>query len=155
MRVWRGIAGRRTPEEIVPLLTIEHRMECRAAPIEMLHEAHEAPWSWSVEDRHGRFVAAAAIIPEPTNRAHRQGRARAWFCGLPGEAMRSGLQLRPLISRFRHLAQAGVYDDIRAWLLRDPVDWHFARHFGFAFDCGPAHGLSPTGRDLYLYRWRR
>lgn len=107
-----------------------------------------APWRWSFVDDAGRFVAAMAIVPD-------LGRC-GWFVAYPGHRLRTAAQIRPMIREYLAMRASGVYTELRAWVAsEDEQAQRFARWFGFRFDCGPATGLSPTGRDLDLYLWRQ
>lgn len=109
--------------------------------------ASEARWQWCLEGDDGTFIAAVSIIPD--------GERRGWLAGYPGAAIETGLELRPLLRLFRILCSAGVYDELRAWIVSDDTrSIRFASAFGFVYECGPALGLSPCGRDLDLYTWR-
>jgi hypothetical protein len=76
--------------------------------------------------------------------------------GYPGADLEDGLCLRPIIRRYRAMLAVGVFDELRAWVIAsDRRAIQFAEHFGLAYDCGPATGYSPRGRDMNLYLWRR
>lgn len=111
--------------------------------------ATTAKWAWTLEDDAGGFVASMAIIPD--------GDRRGWFVSYPGECIKSAGQLRPMFRLFTIFANSGaVYDELRAWVCPNDIRAvRFAEWFGFRYDCGPATGFSPCGRDLSLYLWRR
>lgn len=108
----------------------------------------QARWAWTLEGARGEFVASMAIVPDI-------GR-RGWFVSYPGQGM-TAAQLRPLFRMFTIFRDSGaVYDELRAWVASDdPRAIRFAEWHGFAYDCGPATGFSPTGRDMSLFLWRR
>lgn len=106
----------------------------------------EAKWQWRTEREDGSFVAAAAVFSD--------GQRRGWVAGFPGEGMKAH-ELRGLMRYLRDLQASGLYDELRAWVCADDMKSRgFAERMGFAYDCGPATGLSPTGRDMCLYLWR-
>jgi len=108
----------------------------------------QARWQWALETDQGTYIAGVAIMPDIDR--------RGWFVGLPGAALKTGLQLRPLIKLQNRLKSAGVFTELRAWVLADdPQAITFAQRFGFRYDCGPATGFSPTGRDMSLFKWSR
>lgn len=145
------VTGSGTWETVMPQLRPLVRAEASAAPYFHLTIEREAPWQWALEDDAGGYVAGAAIMPE-----RHGGCERGWVCAFPGERLRSGVQIRPLIRLFRMLCDAGVYDELRAWVdAHDARAIAFAEAFGMRYDCGPASGFSPAGRDLSLYLWRR
>lgn len=111
--------------------------------------ARQAKWAWTLEDDQGEFIASMAIMPDV-------GR-RGWFVSYPGERARSAAELRPLFRLYTIFRDSGaVYDELRAWVACDDARAiRFAEWFGFRLDCGPATGLSPTGRDMGLYLWRQ
>jgi len=111
--------------------------------------ASEARWAWALEDDQGDFVASMAVIPD--------GERRGWFVSYPGARIRSSAELRPLFRLYTIFRDTGVvYDELRAWVASsDRRAIRFAEWFGFKYDCGPATGLSPTGRDMNLMIWRR
>lgn len=106
-----------------------------------------AKWQWCLEADDGRFIASMAIVPDFSD--------RGWFVAYPGSAIKTGVELRPLFRVFNILAQAKVYGELRAWVAHnDARAIRFAKSFGFVYDCGPAAGFSPTGRDMDLFLWR-
>jgi hypothetical protein len=126
----------------------EDSLEALAAPHLAEFAASEAKWQWCLEGDRGELICAAAII-------HDIGR-KGWFVSYPGKALTSGLQLKPMIKLYRILIGCGIYDELRAWVChQDDRAIRFAKSFGFVYDCGPAVGFSPTGRDMDLYTWRR
>lgn len=147
--LYTGISGRRTLSEMFERLRPEARAEACAQPSLPELVASTAKWAWSLEDDRGEFLASVAIMPDV-------GR-RGWLVAYPGEAVRSAAQLRPLFRLYTILRDDGdLYDELRAWVAPDDARAiRFAEWFGFRYDCGPASGFSPTGRDLSLYMWRR
>lgn len=115
----------------------------------LAREVATSKWAWTLENDAGEFVASMAILQD--------GDRRGWFASYPGEALQSAAQLRPLFRMFVIFRDSGaVYDELRAWVAsEDARAIRFAEWFGFKLDCGPATGLSPTGRDMSLYLWRR
>lgn len=98
----------------------------------------------------GEFLAGIAVVPEDAYTD------RGWLCFWPGEILRSAHQIAPLLPLFNDLKRLGPYRELRAWVLDGcPVEERFATWAGLRLDCGPASGLSPTGRDMNLYLWRR
>lgn len=113
----------------------------------MVLTQRESKFSYCMTTDDGRLLAAIAIVPD--------GRRRAWLMGFPGRDLESALPLRPIIRRYRALLDAGAYDELRAWVASDDRRAiQFAESFGLAYDCGPATGFSPSGRDMNLYLWR-
>lgn len=146
-RILEGITGNRTLQEMLQTLRPEDRAEALARP-SLVEVVSEAKWAWTLEDDQGQFVGSMAIV-------HDFGR-RGYFCCYPTEGMTAS-QLRPLFRMFTTFRDSGVvYDELRAWVAsEDRRAKRFAEWFGFVYDCGPAAGLSPTGRDQDLYLWRR
>jgi len=141
------ITGSRSLTSMLHELRPEDSLEALEAPHLALIVLNDARWQWSLEDDQGRYVAGAAIIPD--------GNRRGWFIGYPGKALVSAIQLRPMIRLFNILAAANIYDELRAWVAHDDARAiHFAKSFKFVYDCGPATGFSPSGRDLDLFLWR-
>lgn len=146
-KILHGITGHRTLPQMFERLRRPERADMFAQPL-LAEVASESAWAWTLEDDAGEFVASMAIVPDIG--------ARGWFVSYPGEGI-TAAQLRPL---FRHFIafrdHGGVYDTLRAWVASDDQrSIRFAEWFGFRFDCGPATGLSPSGRDMSLYVWRR
>jgi hypothetical protein len=101
-----------------------------------------------LESDQGEFIAAMAIVPDYPR--------RGWLVAYPGAAIKSGLELRPMLKIFNILGRMNVYDELRAWVCHeDARAIRFAKAFGFVYDCGPATGFSPTGRNMDLYTWRK
>ena len=95
----------------------------------------------------GAYIAGFAVIPD--------GPGRGWFTGFPGLGLRSAISLRPMIRAFDIAKKAGTWHELRAWIDTNSAEnKRFAEAFGFKFDCGPATGFSPDGRDMDLYLWR-
>jgi len=147
--IYPGITGNRTLREMLRRLRIEDGAEALAQP--SLAEAVQATakWAWTLEDDQGEFVASMAIMPD--------GDRRGWLVSYPGARIRSSAELRPLFRLYTIFRDAGgVYDELRAWVAAtDRRAIRFAEWAGFELDCGPATGLSPTGRDMNLMIWRR
>ena len=124
------------------------RAEACAAPYSIEAAARVARWAFTLEDDDGEFVASMCIVHD--------GPRRGWFSSFPGASIKSAGQLRPLFRMFRAFTESGAcYDELRAWVCPDDKQAvRFAEWFGFELDCGPATGLSPTGRDMCLYIWR-
>jgi len=109
---------------------------------------NEAKWQWALETDSGGYIAGCAILPD--------GDRRGWFAGVPGTHLKSSVQLKPLIRLWRIFQTVDLYDEIRAWVMTDDDRAvMFAKRFGFVYDCGPATGFSPTGRDMSLFIWRK
>jgi len=147
-RLYPQLQGSQSLAKLASRLRWQEADEASKAP-RLLHQiASEASWQWCLERDDGSLVASAAIIPDSDG--------RGWFAGYPGAGLKSGLELRPLIKLYRILDQAQVFDELRAWVAsEDRRAIHFAKAFGFVYDCGPATGFSPTGRDMDLMLWRR
>lgn len=144
-----GITGRRTLLEMLQRLRSEEQADAFAQLSSPQMVEATARWSWTLEDDQGEFVASMAIMPD--------GDRRGWFVSYPGARIRSATELRPLFRLYTIFRDSGaVYDELRAWVAsEDRRAIRFAEWFGFRLDCGPATGLSPTGRDLSLFLWRR
>lgn len=147
--IYPGITGNRTLHEMLRKLRPEDGAEALAQPSLAEMVASEARWAWTLEDDQGEFVASMAIMPDV-------GR-RGWFVSYPGARIRSAAELRPLFRLYTIFRDTGlVYDELRAWVAtNDRRAIRFAEWFGFKYDCGPATGFSPTGRDMNLMLWRR
>ena len=145
----QGITGRRTLHEMLQRLRPEEQAEALAQTSSCEMVARTAKWSWTLENDRGEFLASMAIMPD--------GNRRGWFVSYPGALVRSSAELRPLFRLYAIFRDSGaVYDELRAWIASDDERAiRFAEWFGFRLDCGPATMLSPTGRDMSLYLWRR
>ncbi len=107
-----------------------------------------ARWQWALETDDGTYIAGVAIVPDIDR--------RGWVAGFPGEALNSAVQMRPLLRLYRNLLEAGVYNELRAWITSDDIQSiRFAECFGLRYDCGPATSFSPTGRDMSLFLWSK
>ena len=146
--LYPNLTGSRSLTSMLHELRPEDSSEALAAPHLAQIAASEAKWQWCLEGDAGEFIAAMAIVPDV-------GR-RGWLVSYPGKAITTGLELRPMLRLFLILGQMGVYDELRAWVCHDDARAiRFAKSFGFVYDCGPATGFSPSGRDMDLYIWRQ
>ena len=133
-------------DQILPQLRETARAEVSARPSLIDDAADGARWQWALVDG-PRYLAGMAIVSD--------GPRRGWFVSYPTDAMDAST-LRPMFRLFNALKEVGPFDELRAWVASDDARAkRFAEWFGFAYDCGPAHGLSPTGADMTLYLWRR
>lgn len=58
-------------------------------------------------------------------------------------------------AEWRRVLRSGAYPSLRAWVAcEDARAKRFAQFMGFAYDCGPATGYLPDGKDADLYIWR-
>jgi hypothetical protein len=145
--LYPSLTGSRSLTSMLQELRPEDRLEALAAPHLAQIVMSEAKWQWCLEGDAGQFIAGMAIIPDLG--------AKGWLVSYPGAAITTGLELRPMLRIFKILGQMGVYSELRAWVCHDdPRAIRFAKAFGFVYDCGPATGLSPTGRDMDLFIWR-
>lgn len=141
-----GLVGNRSLSTFLSLLSPESRREgyLSASSVGLIRT--EAKWQWRTERADGSFVAAVAVFSD--------GHRRGWVAGFPGEGMKAH-ELRGLMRLLHELKASGIYDELRAWIAADDQKSKvFAERMGFAYDCGPATALSPTGRDMSLYLWR-
>lgn len=146
--LYPNLTGSRNLISMLQELRPEDSSEALAAPHLAQVAASDAKWQWCLEADDGTFLASMAIVPDVDR--------RGWFVSYPGKAIASGQELRPMFKIFRILCQMDVYTELRAWVCHhDARAIRFAKSFGFVYDCGPATGFSPTGRDLDLYLWRR
>jgi hypothetical protein len=100
----------------------------------------------------GVFLAGMAVVPDDLSARGDRG----WFVAYPGEALVNGFQIRPMFNLFNDLKRLGPYNELRAWVHHGAErEEQFAKSFGFALDCGPASGLSPSGCDMNLWLWRK
>lgn len=147
VKVLHGITGNRTLPQMLQKLRPLEQAEAFAQLYLAEAVQESAKWAFTLEDDNGQFIASMAIMPD----VNRNG----WLVSYPGAAIGSGHELRPLLRLFKIFRDSGaVYDTLRAWVASDDQRAiKFAEAFGFVYDCGPATGLSPIGRDMNLYRW--
>lgn len=131
-------------------MTPRHR-DLFASDPDSLASVAEAEWQWSVWN--GRdWLCGLWVWPEPQ-------RHRGWVLGAFSPAAResrSAIWGRDLLRVWRILLRDGPYSELRTWIdPNDDVAIRFAVYFGLAYDCGPATGIGPDGRDYALHLWRR
>lgn len=146
-RLWNDLRAGKSNAQILRELRPIQSEEASAVPY-FLEATQSAPWQWgmTIDDT---FLAGMAVMPDPVP-------GRGWFVAYAGEILETPFQIRPMFDRFRDFARLGPFHTLHAWVL----DGHrreerFAEWFGFSFDCGPATGFSPTGKDQNLWKWTR
>lgn len=148
-RLWNDLRCGMSNAKILSALREIPRLEGLAAPYFLEASTQSATWQWGMTID-GEFLAGAAVVPDPAYVD------RGWLCAYPGELLESIWQIMPLIRLTRDLQRLGPYREMRAWILDGAeVEERFASWMGFRLDCGPASGLSPMGRDMNLWLWRR
>ncbi|RMD95096.1 MAG: hypothetical protein D6811_01525 [Alphaproteobacteria bacterium] len=127
--------------EVTMLMPREDARDVLLAP--GLWRAARAARGAHVVDDGGRWRAGVAVIPDGAGRCWISG-WRAWDVKAP--------QLRPLLRWWRG-GERERWREVRAWIAADDARAkRFAAWCGLRYDCGPASGISPAGRDMELWR---
>lgn len=146
-KITHGITGQRTLPAMLERLRKPERAEAFAASPSALTIPSAASWAWTIESDEGEFLASAAVVDEA---------GEGWVVAYPGAALVGIRQIMPLVRMFRTYQELGPHDTLRAWVAaEDERAIRFATWCGLLYECGPAIGFSPTGRDMSLFVWRR
>jgi hypothetical protein len=135
-------------EAILSVLREIHRVEAFAA-LSYLAATQSAPWQIGVTNSAGDWIFGVAVMPDGIE-------GRGWLVAYASDQLTKASQLRCIGREFRLMQRLGPWHQLRAWIPDgDTIEEEFAKWAGLRLDCGPASGLSPSGRNMNLWLWER